>query len=133
MEQRNIALRLSYTGTAYHGWQVQKNAVSVAETLEKALSSVVCHPVKVTGAGRTDAGVHAEVYVANFRTTCRIPLDKLPLAVNTRLPDDIVVVKATQVPDSFNAIGSCRKKEYGEYLCWGRTSRLRYRARRWNR
>ena len=55
MVQRNIALRLSYTGTAYHGWQVQKNAVSVAETLEKALSSVVCHPVKVTGAGRTDA------------------------------------------------------------------------------
>ena len=44
MEQRNIALRLSYTGTAYHGWQVQKNASSVAETLEKALSSVVCHP-----------------------------------------------------------------------------------------
>ena len=65
MEQRNIALRLSYTGTAYHGWQVQKNAVSVAETLEKALSSVVCHPVKLTGAGRTDAGVHAQVYVAN--------------------------------------------------------------------
>ena len=69
MEKRNIALRLSYTGTAYHGWQVQKNAVSVAETLEKALSSVVCHPVKVTGAGRTDAGVHARTYIANFRTT----------------------------------------------------------------
>ena len=49
METRNIALRLSYTGTAYHGWQVQKNAVSVAETLEKALSSVVCHPVKKLG------------------------------------------------------------------------------------
>ena len=51
METRNIALRLSYTGTAYHGWQVQKNAVSVAETLEKALASVVCHPVRATGAG----------------------------------------------------------------------------------
>ena len=112
MEQRNIALRLSYTGTAYHGWQVQKNAVSVAETLEKALSSVVCHPVKVTGAGRTDAGVHARTYVANFRTTSAIPLDRLPLAVNTRLPDDIVVSKATPVPDHFNAIGSCLKKEY---------------------
>ena len=79
MEQRNIALRLSYTGTAYHGWQVQKNASSVAETLEKALSSVVCHPVKVTGAGRTDAGVHARVYVANFRTTSTIPCDRIPL------------------------------------------------------
>ena len=110
--ERNIALKLMYNGTAYHGWQVQKNAISVAETLEKALAATVGHPVKCTGAGRTDAGVHAETYVANFRTTCRIPLDKLPLAVNTRLPDDIVVVKASQVPDSFNAIGSCVKKEY---------------------
>lgn len=112
MQQRNIALRLSYTGTAYHGWQVQKNAVSVAETLEKALSFVVNHPVKVTGAGRTDAGVHARTYIANFRTTSAIPLERLPLAVNTRLPDDIVVSKATLVPDEFNAIGSCLKKEY---------------------
>ena len=111
METRNIALRLSYTGTAYHGWQVQKNAVSVAETLEKALASVVCHPVRATGAGRTDAGVHAQVYVANFRTTSGIPVERLPLAVNTRLPDDISVFKATVVPDGFNAIGSCRKKE----------------------
>ncbi len=111
-EQRNIALRLSYTGTAYHGWQVQKNAVSVAGTLEKALASVVCHPVRVTGAGRTDTGVHAQVYVANFRTTSGIPVERLPLAVNTRLPDDISVHKATVVPDGFNAIGSCLKKEY---------------------
>lgn len=109
---RNIALKLMYVGTAYHGWQVQKNDITVAETLERALSSVVCHPVKLTGAGRTDAGVHAEVYVANFRTASTIPCDRLPLAVNTRLPDDIVVTKATEVGDSFNAIGSCLKKEY---------------------
>ena len=82
---RNIALTLMYDGTAYHGWQVQKRDVTVAETLEKALSTVVCHPVKCTGAGRTDAGVHAEVYVANFRTTSTIPCDRIPLAVNTRL------------------------------------------------
>ena len=109
---RNIALKLMYVGTAYHGWQVQKNAVSVAETLEKALETVVCHPVKCTGAGRTDAGVHAEVYIANFRTSSTIPCDRIPLAVNTRLPDDIVVVKSTEVPDGFNAISSCRQKEY---------------------
>ena len=109
---RNIALRLMYVGTAYHGWQVQKNAVTVAETLEDSLASVVGHPVKCTGAGRTDAGVHAETYIANFRTASRIPCDRIPLAVNTRLPDDIVVIKATEVPDGFNAIGSCLKKEY---------------------
>ena len=109
---RNIALTLTYVGTAYHGWQAQKNAATVQETLEAALATVVGHPVKCTGAGRTDAGVHARVYIANFRTSSAIPCDRLPLAVNTRLPEDIVVTKATQVPEQFNAIGSCLKKEY---------------------
>lgn len=109
---RNIALQLMYVGTAYHGWQIQKNAVTVEETLEKCLEQVVGHPVKCTGAGRTDAGVHALTYVANFRTSSRIPLDRLPLAVNTRLPDDIVVVRAVEVSETFNAISSCVRKEY---------------------
>lgn len=109
---RNIALKLKYMGTAYHGWQVQKTQPSVAETLERALASVVGHPVKVTGAGRTDAGVHALCYVANFRTSSQIPCERLPLAANTRLPEDIVVFRATQVPEDFNAINSCLKKEY---------------------
>ena len=128
---RNIALRLMYVGTAYHGWQVQKNAVSVAATLEKALASVVGHPVKCTGAGRTDAGVHAETYVANFRTTSGIPCDRLPLAVNTRLPEDIVVVRATQVSDSFNAIGSCLKKEYTYRIYNSRLGNAFYVNRAW--
>ena len=109
---RNIALKLTYVGTAYHGWQMQKNAATVQETLESALSSVVGHPVKCVGAGRTDAGVHARVYVANFQTESSIPCERLPLAVNTRLPEDIVVTRATQVSDRFNAIGSCLRKEY---------------------
>ena len=109
---RNIALKLMYVGTAYHGWQIQKNAVSVEETLEKAIATVVGHGVKCVGAGRTDAGVHAEVYIANFHTSSTIPCDRLPLALNTRLPDDIVVTRATEVGGDFNAIGSCLKKEY---------------------
>ena len=109
---RNIALKLTYVGTAYHGWQTQKNAATVQETLECALSTVVGHSVKCVGAGRTDAGVHARVYIANFHTPSAIPCARLPLAVNTRLPEDIVVTKATEVPESFNAIGSCLKKEY---------------------
>ena len=103
---RNIALKLMYVGTAYHGWQVQKNAVTVAETLEHSLASVVGHPVKCTGAGRTDAGVHAETYIANFRTSSRIPCDRIPLAVNTRLPDDIVVVKATLTASTIPTYGT---------------------------
>lgn len=109
---RNIALKLMYNGTAYHGWQVQKNAVSVCETLQKALSKVCGGSVKLTGCGRTDAGVHAEHYIANFRTDSRIPIDRLPFAVNTHTPEDIVVSEAFEVAEDFNAIGSCIKKEY---------------------
>ena len=94
---RNIALVLMYNGTAYHGWQVQKTEISVAQTLEKGLSMVCGHPVKVIGCGRTDAGVHAEHYVANFRTESRIPVDRLPFAVNTHIPEDIVVKAAYEV------------------------------------
>lgn len=110
--KRNIALRLTYDGSAYHGWQVQKTEASVGETVEKALSKVCGHRVKVTGCGRTDAGVHALRYCANFRTDCAIPVDRLPLAANTRLPADIAVTGACEVAEDFNAIGSCIKKEY---------------------
>ena len=108
----NIAMVLTYEGTAYHGWQVQKNAVTVCQTLERAASMVMGHRVKLTGCGRTDAGVHARNYVANFRTDSRIPVDRIPYAMNTHLPHDIVVREAFPVPEEFNAIGSCVKKEY---------------------
>lgn len=109
---RNIALRLRYDGTAYHGWQVQKTEVTVAETLENALAKVCGAPVKVVGCGRTDAGVHANRYCANFRTESTIPVDRFPLAVNSRLPMDIAVVDACEAPWTFNAIQSCIQKEY---------------------
>ena len=109
---RNIALFLKYDGSAYHGWQVQKNARTVAQTLEEAAAAVVGHKVHLTGCGRTDAGVHARAYVANFRTESAIPCERLPYALNTHLPGDIVVYDARQVHDGFNAIGSCVKKEY---------------------
>ncbi len=109
---RNIALKLMYNGTAYHGWQVQKNAVSVCETLQRALEKITGAPVHLTGCGRTDAGVHAERYIANFHTESRIPTDRLPFAVNTHTPEDIAVESAYEVAEDFNAIGSCLKKEY---------------------
>ena len=109
---RNIALKLMYNGTTYHGWQVQKNAVTVCETLQKALEKITGEQVHLTGCGRTDAGVHAERYIANFRTESRIPIERLPFAVNTHTPEDIAVQQAFSVPMDFNAIGSCIKKEY---------------------
>jgi len=111
-ERRNIALRLCYDGSRYHGWQVQKTEISVAETLEHALTKICEEPIHVVGCGRTDAGVHARRYCANFRSDCRVPLDRLPLAANARLPLDIAVQAAVEAPEDFNAIGSCLKKEY---------------------
>ena len=109
---RNIAMKLMYNGSAYHGWQVQKTEVTVAETLEKALAAVCGERVHLTGCGRTDAGVHAEAYVANFRTDSRIPIDRLPFAVNTHTPEDIVVRAAYEVEPDFNATTDCLQKEY---------------------
>ena len=109
---RNIALRLSYVGTNYHGWQTQKEESTVQETLEQAVEKICKHHAHVTGCGRTDAGVHAMRYCANFRTDCTIPIERIPLALNSRLPDDIAVSAAVEAPEDFNAIGSCIKKEY---------------------
>ena len=109
---RNIALKLMYNGTAYHGWQVQKTVSSVCETMEKGLSKVCGGNVKLVGCGRTDAGVHAERYIANFHTESRIPVERLPFAINTHTPEDIVVREALEVAEDFNAILSCQKKEY---------------------
>ncbi len=119
---RNIILVLTYLGTAYHGWQCQKNLSTVQSTLENAIAMVVGHKVHVTGAGRTDAGVHAKIYCANFRTESSVPADRLPYALNTHLPPDIVVTRAFDTHEGFNAIGSCVKKEY-TYLIYN--SRIR--------
>ena len=109
---RNMILHLAYDGSAYHGWQTQKNDRTVQQTLEESLSEVCGHTVKAVGCGRTDAGVHARHYCANFRTESRIPADRLPFAVNARLPKDISVYEAFEGSQDFNAIGSCVRKEY---------------------
>ena len=110
--ERNIALKLRYDGSAYHGWQTQREDSTVQETLELALEKVCGHRIRAVGCGRTDAGVHALQYCANFRTDCTIPADRIPFAVNSRLPKDISVLQAMDAPKDFNAIGSCERKEY---------------------
>ena len=109
---RNLAIRLRYDGSAYHGWQRQKDLMTVQQAVEEAVEKICGERVHVTGCGRTDAGVHALRYCANFRTESTIPVDRLPLALNARLPGDIAVTHACQAEDDFNAIGSCIKKEY---------------------
>jgi len=101
-----------YDGSRYHGWQIQKSDVTIAGTLESVLSRLCEHPVKIHGCGRTDAGVHAELYCANFKTDSAIPPDRFPLAINSLLPPDIAVQSALPVSDDFDANLSCIKKEY---------------------
>ena len=109
---RNIAARLMFDGSGYHGWQVQKDESTVSGTIEAALSRLCGHSVKAHGCGRTDAGVHAERYCFNFRTSSSIPPERLPLAANSLLPPDIAVQSAVYAPDGFDANLSCVKKEY---------------------
>jgi len=109
---KNIAVRLMFDGSRYHGWQVQKSDVTVAGTLETVLSRLCKHPVTVHGCGRTDAGVHAMRYCFNFRTSSSIPPERLPLAANSLLPRDISVQSSVYAPDDFDANLDCIKKEY---------------------
>lgn len=109
---RNIALQLAYDGTNYHGWQEQSSLPTVSKTLQRAIRAVVGEDVKLVGCGRTDAGVHAKTYVANLRTSSSIPVDRLPYAINTKLPNDISVYGAAEVPASFHSVFSSTKKEY---------------------
>ena len=116
----NIKLTLNYMGTAYHGWQRQANAVTVQQTLEEAFASLTGERSPFIGCGRTDAGVHARGYVANTRAVTGIPMDKLPLALNARLPRDISVCLAEQAPEDFHAVFSCTAKEYTYTIQCGR-------------
>ena len=118
----NIAARLMFNGSGYHGWQVQKSEVTVAGTIEAALTRLCGHPVKAHGCGRTDAGVHAERYCFNFRTSKNIPPARFPFAINSFLPPDISVQNAVRAPDDFDSNLSCIKKEYTYRIC---NSRIR--------
>lgn len=112
--RRNIRLVVAYNGAAYHGWQRQADGLpTIQQHIEEAAARVVGHPVILFGTGRTDAGVHAEGQVANFYTTnFSIPLRGLRRAVNARLPRDIAIRSADEVPDDFHASRSAVGKTY---------------------
>ena len=106
------ALVLSYLGTDYHGWQRQNNALTIQQLMEEAWEKTCGRAVYISGCGRTDAGVHAKYYVCSVDHVSSIPPERLPLALNARLPDAVVVRKAVLMPDDFDARFSCVSKEY---------------------
>ena len=95
---KRILLTVEYDGTAYAGWQRQLNGLAVQQVMEEALTEACGHPVAVTGASRTDAGVHALGQTLHFDTDCTIPADKFPFVLNNRLPPDIRVHAGREVP-----------------------------------
>jgi tRNA pseudouridine38-40 synthase len=109
---RNLKLILEYEGTAYHGWQVQPGLPTVQGALEASLGRIAGAPVHVTGASRTDAGVHARGQVANFRSGIRLDPPRLRRALNHLLPPDIVVREVVDVPADFDARRAACGKSY---------------------
>ncbi len=109
---KRVKLIVAYDGTNYHGWQVQPNGITIEEVLNGALSGLLGEAVTVTGASRTDAGVHALGNVAVFDTATRIPAEKISFALNQRLPEDIVVQDSCEVPSDWHPRYRKSKKTY---------------------
>lgn len=109
---QRIALGVEYEGTNYHGWQIQKNGISIQEMLECALSKVANQKIVVIGSGRTDAGVHALGQVAHFDTTVSRSQEAWIVGTNTFLPKDIRVQWIKEVPSTFNARRSAIARSY---------------------
>lgn len=107
---------LSYDGTAYHGWQVQPNGISVQEEMQKALSTLLRQDIEIVGAGRTDAGVHARVMVAHFDFGQALDVAQLAYKLNRILPKDISVSKVMAVSTDMHARFSAVKRTYHYYI-----------------
>ena len=115
MYMKRIMITVAYDGTSYHGWQIQLNGVTIEEKLNQALCDLTGESIRVIGASRTDAGVHALGNLAVFDTESRIAPEKFSAALNARLPEDIRVLKSEEVEADFHPRHCNTKKTY-EYL-----------------
>jgi tRNA pseudouridine38-40 synthase len=112
VDKKNIKLTLAYDGTSYHGWQRQKNGVTIQAVIEEKIERMVGEPVKLIASGRTDAGVHAINQVCHFVTRSKIGPDVMQRGLNSLLPDDIFVREAAYVPIEFHARYNIKRKTY---------------------
>lgn len=109
---KNLLLTIQYDGSNYHGWQVQKNAITVQEVFQNAVEKVFHSRLDVKGCSRTDTGVHANMYCLTLKTDMNISDEGVILALNSNLPNDISVISCRQVEDDFHPRYSCASKEY---------------------
>lgn len=120
---KRVKLIVAYDGTNYKGWQVQPNGVTIEEVLNRELSELLGEEIVVSGASRTDSGVHSLGNVAVFDTETRMPAEKISFALNQRLPEDIVVQGSCEVPDDWHPRFVSSRKTY-EYRILNRTFRM---------
>ena len=121
--KRHLAILTEYDGSSFNGWQAQARGRTVQQTLVAALEELLGErSIVLTGSSRTDSGVHARGHVSHFRSDTRIPADKLPLAMNNRLPSDLSVLAACDVHDDFHAQYHALGKIY-TYRIWNHASR----------
>jgi tRNA pseudouridine38-40 synthase len=109
---KNFKLIIEYDGSRYHGWQRQKDDLSIQGEIEKALKTITANPVTVIGSGRTDSGVHAEGQVANFKCDTQLQPEALMSALNSLLAEDIKIKVCEQVRTSFHARYDAKSKIY---------------------
>lgn len=122
---RNIKIVIEYDGTHYSGWQRQKNSIAVQQCVEKAISEITHENIITHGASRTDAGVHAKGQVASFLTERTIPVDKFVQAINSKLPSDIAILSAEEMPEDFHPRYNTKGKRYS-YTIFNRFIRPAY-------
>lgn len=120
---KRVKMIVAYDGTNYKGWQVQPNGITIEEVLNRKLSELLGEEIVVTGASRTDSGVHSLGNVAIFDTKTRMPADKIAFALNQRLPEDIVVQGSCEVASDWHPRYQNSRKTY-EYRIMNRTFRM---------
>lgn len=124
LEKIRIALVIQYLGANYHGWQRQPHYNSVQEEIEKAIASVVNHPITLHGAGRTDSGVHGAAQVAHFDVKSPVPPDRWAKVLNGCLPDDIVISASAQVANDWHACFGATFRRYRYTIYTGKVPNL---------
>ena len=113
---KRIKLTVAYDGTDYCGWQIQPNGITVEEVLNRNLSELTGEEITVTGASRTDSGVHAQGNVAVFDSDTTIPPERIAYAVNRKLPEDIVVIRSEEVPGDWHPRYQETEKTYEYHI-----------------
>jgi tRNA pseudouridine38-40 synthase len=109
---RNYKLTIEYDGTNFSGWQIQKNAVTVQQTIKDKLETIFNEEINLIGSGRTDAGVHALGQVANFRTEKETDLRKLKFSLNGMLPESISISEIEEVDENFHSRFDAKRRSY---------------------